>query len=432
MILMGKGENDPRISSIKAREILDSKARPMVEVDVWTVEGLMGRGASPCGTSVGSHEAFVLRDGGSRFGGLGVLKAVKNVNKVISPALKGKSVLEQREIDNLLIELDGTTNKSRLGANAIYSVSMAVARAAANLLGLPLYRYLGGMKAHVLPVPIFNMINGGSYPDATMEFQEFLLIPTGAKAYGEALRMGVEIFDQLGDTIKKKGGQRSLYMGSSAGYAAPTGEPAEALEMLLTAAQEAGYEGKVKLGLDCAASHFFYREKNCYSFRGKEVSKEEIICYLEDLNRSYPLFLIEDPLEEDDFEGFAEMTRRFRSLIIGDDLFVTNLERLKKGIALGSANGMILKPNMIGTLSEAMDAADLAKKHGYTVIGSGRSGGSVDDPIPEISVAVATPLVKFGAPRTGERLAKQNSLLRIEEELGKTGRFAGLDIVTSQ
>jgi len=428
MILKGKGGKDPRISSIRAREILDSSARPMVEADVWTVEGLMGRGASPCGTSVGNHEAFVLRDGGRRFGGLGVLKAVKNVNEVISPALEGKSVLEQRVIDSLLIESDGTPNKSRLGANAIYSVSIAVARAAANFLGLPLYRYLGGLEAHTLPVPVFNMINGGSYPDATMEFQEFLLIPTGAKTYSEALRMGVEIFGQLGDTIKKKAGRRSLCMGSSAGYAAPTSEPTEALEILLMAAQEAGYEGRVKLGLDCAASHFFYREKGCYRLRGKEVRKDEIVRYLEDINRTYPLYLIEDPLEEDDFEGFAEMTRSFKSLIIGDDLFVTNLERLRKGIALGSANGMILKPNMVGTISEAMDAADLAKKHGYTVVGSGRAGGSVDDPISEISVAVAAPIVKFGAPRTGERLAKQNVLLRIEEELRGSGRFAGLDL----
>ncbi|HYB21055.1 MAG TPA: phosphopyruvate hydratase [Thermodesulfobacteriota bacterium] len=428
MIFAGKGKKDPRISTLKAREILDSKARPMVEVDVWTVEGSMGRGASPCGTSVGSHEAFILRDGGSRFGGLGVLKAVENVNEIISPALKGRSVLDQRAIDHLLIELDGTPNKSRLGANAIYSVSMAAARAAANSLGIPLYRYLGGAGANRLPVPMFNMINGGSHPDATMEFQEFLLIPAKVGTYGEALRMGVEIFSQLGEMIGRKKGLKSLSIGSSAGYAAPTGEPPEALEMLLLAAKEAGYEGRVKLGLDCAASHFFQRGEDYYRFQGKKFWREEIIRYLEDLARAYPLFMIEDPLEEDDFEGFAEMTRRFKCLIVGDDLFVTNPDRLKKGIALGSANGMILKPNMVGTLSEAMDAADLARKHGYWVVGSGRAGGSLDDPIPEISVAVGAPLVKFGAPRTGERLAKQNVLLRIEEELGESGRFAGVDI----
>jgi len=419
---------DPKISGIKAREILDSKARPMVEVDVWTNDGSMGRGASPCGTSVGRHEAFVLRDGGKRFGGLGVQQAVRNVTEVIGPAILGKSVYEQRMIDHLMIELDSTSNKSRLGANAIYSVSIAVARAAANSLQLPLYRYLGGPGVHLLPVPMFNMINGGDYPNIHVEFQEFILVPTGADRYAEALRMGVEVFFKLDETIKKRYGHHSLHMGSSAGYAAPTNEPAEILETLLDAVEAAGYKGMFKVGLDCAASHFYDEEGDCYNFKGKQKSRSEIIQFLADLAKSYPLFTIEDPLNENDFEGFAEITQRLNLLIVGDDLFVTNMERLKRGIELGSANGMILKPNMVGTLTEAMDTAHYAKEHGYQVVASGRAGGGPDDPIPEIAIALNVPLVKFGAPRTGERIAKQNYLIRIEEELGESGRFSGLDI----
>jgi enolase len=347
---------------------------------------------------------------------------------VICPALIGRSVLEQRLIDHLLIELDGTLDKSRLGANAIYSVSIAVARAAANSLQLSLYRYLGGAGVHLLPIPMFNMINGGTYFDTKVEFQEFLLIPATAKTYSEALRMGVEIFSILGETIKKRYGQKCLHIGSSAGYGAPANEPAEILENLLEAAEAAGYGGMCKLGLDCAASHFYDQKKSCYYFRGKQMSRDEIIHLLEDLARSYPLFMIEDPLEEDDFEGYAEITKRLDTLIIGDDLFVTNIKRLKRGINLGSANGIVVKPNMVGTLSEAMDTVHYAKEHGYRVVASGRAGGGLDDPIPEIAVAMRVPLVKFGAPRTGERVGKQNCLLRIEEALGESGRFSGLDI----
>lgn len=419
---------DPKISGIKAREILDSKARPMVEVDVWTTDDSIGRGASPCGTSVGRHEAFVLRNGGKRFGGLGVQQAVRNVTEVIGPAILGKSVYEQHMIDHLMIELDGTSNKSRLGANAIYSVSIAVARAAANSLQLPLYRYLGGPGVHLLPVPMFNMINGGDYSNTHVEFQEFILVPTGADRYTEALRMGVEVFFKLDETIKKRYGHHSLRMGSSAGYAAPTNEPAEILETLLDAVEAAGYKGMFKVGLDCAASHFYDEERVCYNFKGKQKSRSEIIQFLADLAKSYPLFMIEDPLNENDFEGFAEITKRLNLLIVGDDLFVTNIERLKRGIQIGAANAILLKPNMIGTLSEAMDAAQYAKEHSYCIVASGRAGGGVDDPIPEIAVAIGAPLVKFGAPRTGERIAKQNYLIRIEEELGESGRFSGLDI----
>ena len=365
---------DPKISGIKAREILDSKARPMVEVDVWTTDDSIGRGASPCGTSVGRHEALVLRDGGKRFGGLGVQQAVRNVTEVIGPAILGKSVYEQHMIDHLMIELDGTSNKSRLGANAIYSVSIAVARAAANSLQLPLYRYLGGAGAHLLPVPMFNMINGGDYLNTHVEFQEFILVPTGADRYTEALRMGVEVFFKLDETIKKRYGHHSLHMGSSAGYAAPTNEPAEILETLLDAVEAAGYKGMFKVGLDCAASHFYDEERACYHFKGKQRSRSEIIQFLADLAGSYPLFMIEDPLNENDFEGFAEITKQLNLLIVGDDLFVTNIERLKRGVQVGAANAILLKPNMIGTLSEAMDTAHYAKEHGYCIVASGRAG----------------------------------------------------------
>lgn len=419
---------DNRIAAVKAREILDSKARPMVEVDIWTAGGAMGRGASPCGTSVGRHEAFVLRDGGTRYGGLGVQRAVKNVTEVIFPAIRGKSVLEQRAIDELMIELDGTPNKSRLGANAIYSVSIAMARAAASTLQMPLYRYLGGEDANLLPVPMFNMINGGTYAATKVEFQEFLLIPVAAQTYSEALQTGVEVFSVLGEVIKQRYGKDRLSTGPSAGYGAPTNEPAVILETLLEAAEAAGYGGQCRVGLDCAASHFYDPKAGCYRLRGKATGRDELIAYLEELARSYDLFMIEDPLEEDDFEGHAEITKRLGSLIVGDDLFVTKLERLKKGIGLGAANGMVLKPNMVGTISEALAAAGYAKDYGYCIVGSGRAGGSIDDPIPDIAVAVGASLVKFGAPRTGERIGKQNCLLRMEEEFGKSGRFAGSDL----
>ena len=272
------------------------------------------------------------------------------------------------------------------------------------------------------------MINGGVTSGSKIEFQEFLLIPATAKTYSESLRMGVEVFYQLGNTIKKRYGQKSLHIGTSAGYLAPKNEPAEILETLLEAAEEAGYGGMCKVGLDCAASHFYDPKEGFYRFKGKKRSRDEMIEILEALARSYPLFLIEDPLEENDFEGFAEITRRLNLLIVGDDLFVTDMERLKRGIDLGSANGMILKPNMVGTLTETMDTAHYAKEHGYQVVASGRAGGGPDDPIPEIAVALNVPLVKFGAPRTGERIGKQNCLLRIEEELGASGWFSGIDL----
>ena len=416
------------ITEIKAREILDSKARPMVEVDIITADGVLGRGTSPCGTSTGSHEAFVLRDGGKRYGGLGVQHAVHNVLDVISPVLKGRSVMDQKAIDELMIELDGTANKSRLGANAIYSVSIAVARAAAATLHVPLYRHLGGPDVCMLPVPMFNMINGGSFAAAQLEIQEFHLIPATAKRYSEALQIGVEVYTALGEVIKRRYGRDRLYIGASAGYGVPTSDPGEVLELLLTAAEVAGYGGQCRVGLDCAASEFYDSATGQYHLCGKLLRREDLIGLLEGLARKYDLFMIEDPLDENDFEGFAEITRRIPAIIVGDDLLVTNLQRLKRAVELGAANAMLLKPNQVGTISEALEAARYAQAHGYKVFGSGRAGGSIDDPITDIAVAVGAQCVKFGAPRSGERLGKHNCALRFEEELGSLARFAGPQI----
>jgi len=415
------------ITNIKAREILDSRGHPMVEVEVWTADGSMGRGSSPCGTSVGRHEAFVLRDNTNRFGGLGVQKAVANVREVISPAIVGKSVLDQRAIDDCMNELDGTPDKSNLGANAIYSTSIAVARAAANSLGVPLYRYLGGVYANTLPMPMFNVINGGPYSNTNVDFQEFLLIPTGAKSYAEALRMGVEVFSLLDKIIKKRYGEKSLCIGHLGGYAAPVNEPSEILEILLEAVEAGGYKGMFKLGLDCAATHFYDRENNFYNFKSRQISREEMLYFFQNLVKSYPVVMIEDPFHEDDFEGYAKITTQLDILIAGDDLFATNIERLKKGVDLGAANALIFKPNMVGTISEAMETAYYAREHGYYIIPSGRAGGPADDPIPEIAVAINAHLMKVGAPRTAERIANQNCLLRIEEELGESARLSSLN-----
>lgn len=419
--------NDPKISSIASREVLDSKGRPMVEVDVRTNTGALGRGSFPCGTSVGSHEAHVLRDNENRFGGQGVRKAVRNVTEIILPSLAGKRVTQQQKIDNLLIELDGTPNKSCLGANAIYSVSIAVARAAANALSLPLYRYLGGENASTLPIPMFNVINGGVYGAINMEFQEFLLVPTAADSYAEALRMAVEVFYQLDGVIREQFGEAHLRTGHSAGYAAPTNDPATVIETLLTAVEKAGYKGRFRIGLDCAASHFYNRAEAYYAFRGNKRTQEEMIRYLEELSHSYAIFVIEDPLGEDDFPGFAEITKRLNLLISGDDLFVTNVERLKQGIRLGAANALVLKPNMIGTITESLETVRWAQEHGYVLIPSIRSCSGVDDPIPDIAIAVGAPLMKPGAPRSGERTACHNRLLRIEEELEGASRYPSFE-----
>jgi enolase len=415
---------DPKIAAIKAREILDNRGRPMLEVDVWTSNGDMGRGAAPAGTSVGKHEAVVLRDKAKRYGGFGVLKAVNNITEIIAPALIGKTVTLQRELDHLLTELDGTADKSNLGANTVYSVSIAIARAAAEAQGVPLYAYLSDDKSNQLPIPVFNLLNGGLYGDRLMEFQEFLLAPVDAGSYSTALRMGVEVFLTLGEVIRKHYGGRFLANGHSAGYAAPVNDPAEAVTILLEAVEAAGYENRFKIGLDCAASHFYNREQRCYTYQGRQMLRQELIQILHDLVEKYPIFMLEDPLDEDDFEGFAEITGVHHILVAGDDLFATDIQRLKRGFITGAGNAIILKPNMVGTISEAFRTAAWAKEHRYTVIPSIRSTGGNDDPIADIAVALKSPLIKAGAPRSGERVACHNRLLRIEETLGKSSCLA--------
>ena len=414
---------DPKIIDIKAREILDSKGIPMVEVDVLTSDGIVGRGSSPCGVSVGRHEAAVIRDGGQRYQGLGVQKAIKNVTDVILPALRGEDVCRQQHLDKLMIELDATADKSKLGANAICSVSIAVARAAAACRGIPLYRHLNDCETYSLPLPVFNMINGGTYGDLKIDFQEFLLLPAGAAGYPEALRMGAEIFFQLDKVIVKQYDRQCLQIGKGAGWAAPVKEPSKILELLLEAARIAGYADDVKVGIDCAASQFFDRTQGCYRFKDEHLQRSALIELLKELTKTYPLCLIEDPLEEDDFEGHALLTGQTQILIAGDDLFVTHLDRLKKGVQMGAANAIIIKPNMVGTISEALETAAYAKAHGYWIIPGGRAGGSVDDPITDLAVAMGAPLVKFGAPRAGEKINKYNRLLQIQDDLGSAAHF---------
>ena len=416
-----------QIRSLNGREILDSKGRPTIEVDVRTNDGSFGRGSAPCGSSVGSHEAFVLVDCDRRFMGLGVQKAIRNVEEIIAPALIGMDVTQQKEIDTLMIELDQSPNKTHLGANATYSVSIAVARAAASSLNMPFHRYLGGEKANILPIPMFNMINGGWYGNKRIEFQEFLLLPTMAQTYAEALRMGVEVFYQLSDVISKRFGEQHIRTGNSAGFVVPENDPSAIVETLLAAVGEAGYEGEFKVGLDCAASHFYDKAEGKYSFKGNKVTREEIIQYLEELGNAHPIFMIEDPLDEDDFDGFATMTKHMNILICGDDLFATRIDRLEKGYRLGAGNGVMLKPNMVGTITEALEVARWAEEHEFVLVPSIRSGSTVDDPIADISVAVGAPLIKPGAPRSGERTACHNQLVRIEENLNGAARFQSFE-----
>jgi len=418
---MGKFE----IKLVKAREILDCRGEPTVEVEVHT-EGAMGMADVPAGRSTGEQEAFELRDRGERYLGKGVLKAVENVNKVIGPALKGMDVRKQREIDALMIELDGTENKSRLGANAIVGVSLAVAKAAANALGIPLYRYVGGPNAVVLPAPLFNLINGGKLAATELDFQEHIIIPIGAKTFSEALRMGAEVYYELGRMLAEKYGRHSLNVADEGGYTPPgMKDPREAFDWELKAIEELGYGGKFVLGLDVAASHLYNVKEGKYTFMGKMISREELMDFYEDLVKAYPVESIEDPLEQNDFEGFAELTKSLGIQIVGDDLFTTNIKRLKKGIKMGAANALLWKVNQVGTLSEALDAAYCAFRHGYGVQVSERSGQTEDTWLADMAVALNAGQIKTGAPCRSERVAQYNRLLRIEEELGRHAKYPG-------
>jgi len=414
-----------RIKKIVAREILDSRGNPTVEVEVLLESGVIGRASVPSGASTGENEAIELRDGDkSRYMGKGVLKAVANVNNVIAHALIGVNVLNQRAIDKQMIALDGTKTKSNLGANAILGVSLAVAKAAAAYLGIPLYRYIGGTNAFVLPVPMMNIINGGSHSDAPIAFQEFMIRPVGAKSFHEGLRMGAEVFHSLKKVLHDR--NLSTAVGDEGGFAPALKGTEDALESIISAIEKAGYKaGKdVMIGLDCAASEFYKDGIYDYSkFEGPDGAKRtsaQQVDYLEELANKYPIDSIEDGMNEGDWDGWKLLTARLGSKIqlVGDDLFVTNVEYLKKGIELGCANSILIKVNQIGTLSETLDAIEMAHRAGYTSVTSHRSGETEDATIADIAVATNSGQIKTGSLSRSDRMAKYNQLLRIEEELG--------------
>ena len=420
------------IVDITGREILDSRGNPTVEVDVTLENGVMGRAAVPSGASTGEHEALELRDGDkSRYQGKGVLNAVNNVNTVIADALLGFDVTDQAAIDRLLIDLDGTKTKSNLGANAMLGVSLACAKAAAGALEIPLYRYIGGCNAKVLPVPMMNIINGGSHSDSPIAFQEFMIRPVGAKTFREAVRMGAEIFHTLKKVLHDRG--LSTAVGDEGGFAPTLKGTEDALESIIEAIKKAGYKPgeEVMIGLDCASSEFYKNDIYDYSiFEGpngaKRTSTEQVL-YLEELIDKYPIDSIEDGMAENDWDGWEMLTANIgdRCQLVGDDLFVTNVEYLKKGIELGCANSILIKVNQIGTLTETLDAIEMAQRAGYTTVTSHRSGETEDAAIADIAVATNSGQIKTGSMSRSDRMAKYNQLLRIEEELGEDAVFAG-------
>ncbi len=409
-----------RIRDIHAREILDSRGNPTIEVEVTTEEGYFGRAAVPSGVSTGIYEAVELRDGGTRFHGKGVTQAVAAVEGEIAGMLIGFPVAEQKRIDEEMIRLDGTENKSRLGGNAILGVSVACAKAAAESLELKLYEYID-TEASVLPVPFFNVINGGKHAGNQLDFQEFMVAPTGAKTFREALMMGSEIYQTLKSRLLKGYGKNAINVGDEGGFSPPMESPEEALEAITASAEEMGYGGVTRLAMDVAASSFY--KDGGYSFMGKTLSRGELIDVYMELVSKYPISSIEDPLEEEDYEGFAEITRALPIQIVGDDLFVTNVKRLMKGIEMGACNSLLWKVNQIGSLTEAMDAARLAMDSGYTVMASHRSGETEDPFVADLSVGIGCGQIKTGAPARGERTAKYNQLLRIEEWLGEKALY---------
>lgn len=414
-----------------AREILDSRGNPTVEVEVFLEDGTIGHAAVPSGASTGAFEACELRDGDkARYGGKGVLKAVENVNSIIGPAIQGFDATEQAAIDKLMISLDGTDNKSKLGANAILGVSMAVARAAAKSLDLPLYQYLGGFNAKELPVPMMNILNGGAHADNNVDIQEFMIMPVGAESFTEALRSCAEVYHTLKTVLKGKG--LSTGVGDEGGFAPNLESNEEALEVICEAIKAAGYEpGKdFKLAIDAASSEFYKDGKYDLAGEGKIKSAEEMVDFYEYLVGKYPIVSIEDGLAEEDWDGWKVLTDRLgkKVQLVGDDLFVTNSKRLAKGIDMGVANSILVKVNQIGTLTEAFEAMELAKRSGYTCVVSHRSGETEDAIIADIAVAVNAGQIKTGAPARSERVAKYNQLLRIEENLYETAEYKGNDV----
>ena len=414
-----------KIASIKGREILDSRGNPTIEVDVVLENGILGRASVPSGASTGENEALELRDNDrTRYGGKGVRKAVKHINEVIAPALVGMEVTDQRGIDQKMLELDGTPTKSKLGANAILGVSLAVAKAGAKALNVPLYRYLGGANTYILPVPMTNIFNGGSHSDAPIAFQEFMIRPVGADSFREALRMGAEVFHALKKVLKAR--NLSTAVGDEGGFAPSLNGTEDALECILLAIKSAGYEPQrdITIGLDCASSEYYcdgiYDYTKFEGLNGAIRTSSEQVNYLEELCRKYPIDSIEDGMAENDWEGWRMLTERIGSRVqlVGDDLFVTNVKFLSRGIVENCGNSILIKVNQIGTLSETLDAIDLAHRHGYTVVVSHRSGETEDTTIADLAVATNSGQIKTGSLSRSDRMAKYNQLLRIEEELG--------------
>ena len=413
------------IEALGAREILDSRGNPTVEVEVLLEDGTAARAAVPSGASTGAFEAVELRDGGKRYLGKGVEKAIKNVNEVIAPEVVGLDAQDQRLVDQTMIELDGTKNKAKLGANAILGVSLAVAKASAEHADLSLFKYVGGNNAHVLPVPMMNILNGGAHADTNVDIQEFMVAPIGAESFKESLRWGAEIYHSLKSVLKKRGLATSI--GDEGGFAPNLDSNRAALDLILEAVEGAGFKpGKeIALAMDVAATEFY--ENGKYSFEGKQLTAAEMIAYYSSLVSSYPLVSIEDPLNEDDWAGWAAITKELGAKVqlVGDDLFVTNPERLAKGIAADTANALLVKVNQIGSLTETLDAVEMAHRAGYRSMMSHRSGETEDVTIADLAVATNCGQIKTGAPARSERVAKYNQLLRIEDELADGARYAG-------
>ncbi len=417
------------IETVIAREILDSRGNPTLEVELVLEDGSSGRAAVPSGASTGIHEAVELRDGDAkRFGGKGVLKAVANVNEAIAPEIEGLEATDQVAIDRTMIDLDGTPNKSKLGANAILGVSLAVAHAAAASMQLPLYRYLGGVNGKVLPVPMMNIINGGVHADNNVDFQEFMAMPVGASSFSEALRMGAEVFHSLKSLLGKRG--MSTAQGDEGGFAPNLASNQEAVEVIVQAIELAGYKPgqDICIALDPAASELYKDGKYELKGEGRSLTSSQMVDWWEDWVTRYPIVSLEDGMSEDDWDGWQELTRRIGKKIqlVGDDLFVTNTERLQRGIESGAANSILIKVNQIGSLTETMDAIELARRNGYTSVVSHRSGETEDTTIADIVVATNSGQIKTGAPSRSERVAKYNQLLRIESDLGDAAQFRGL------
>ncbi len=419
-----------KIAKIHARQILDSRGNPTVEVDVTTESGKIGRAAVPSGASTGKHEAVELRDAGKEYMGKSVTKAVENVNRRIAGEIEGHSVFDQNLIDQTMIELDGTENKGHLGANAILGVSLATAKAAAQEANLPLYRYIGGTSANTLPVPLMNIINGGSHADNSIDFQEFMIMPVNAETFSGALRMGVEVFHHLKKVLKDKG--MSTNVGDEGGFAPNLGSNDEAIEVILQAIEKAGYRPgeDVQLALDVASSEFYLEEEKVYHFHkssGDKLNATEMATYLKELSEKYPIRSIEDGMYEDDWEGWITLTKMIGNKVqlVGDDLFVTNVKRLQYGIYEHAANAILIKVNQIGTLTETISAINLARSNSYKNVMSHRSGETEDSTIADLAVALNTGQIKTGSASRSDRMAKYNQLLRIEEELGKAAFFPG-------